>query len=96
VSEWTAVLERAHVPGGPVLTIPEVFAGPAAHMVETTEHPTAGAIKLVRSPMRFEDKRPGSRLPPPALGEHAVEVLAELGYSHEEASHLLTGACKPR
>jgi crotonobetainyl-CoA:carnitine CoA-transferase CaiB-like acyl-CoA transferase len=46
--------------------------------------------------MRFEDERPGSRLPPPALGEHAAEVLAELGYSDDEASHLLTGACKPR
>jgi formyl-CoA transferase len=96
VAEWAAVLERAHVPGGPVLTIPETFAGPAAHMVETTEHRTAGDIRLVRSPMRFEDQRPGSRLPPPALGEHASEVLAELGYSDDEASHLLTGACKPR
>src|SRR5581483_2759505 len=27
--EWLDVLERAHVPGGPVLTIPETFAGPA-------------------------------------------------------------------
>ena len=67
------------MPGGPVLTIPEVFAGPAAHMVETAQHRAAGEIQLVRSPMRFEDKRPGSRLPPPALGEHAAEVLAELG-----------------
>jgi crotonobetainyl-CoA:carnitine CoA-transferase CaiB-like acyl-CoA transferase len=96
VAEWNEVLERAHVPGGPVLTIPETFAGPAAHMVEATEHPTAGEIRLVRSPMRFEDQRPGSRLPPPMLGEHAAEVLAELGYSDQEASHLLTGACKPR
>ena len=34
VAEWSELLERAHVPGGPVLTIPETFAGPAAHMVE--------------------------------------------------------------
>jgi crotonobetainyl-CoA:carnitine CoA-transferase CaiB-like acyl-CoA transferase len=96
VADWTHVLERAHVPGGPVLTIPEAFAGPAAHMVETTQHPAAGEIDLVRSPMRFEDSRPGSRLPPPMLGEHAPQVLAELGYSEHEASHLLTGACNPR
>jgi crotonobetainyl-CoA:carnitine CoA-transferase CaiB-like acyl-CoA transferase len=96
VAEWSELLERAHVPGGPVLTIPEAFAGPAAHMVETTMHPTAGEIGLVRSPMRFEQERPGSRFPPPTLGEHAAEVLAELGYSDDEASHLLTGACKPR
>ncbi len=96
VAEWSELLDRAHVPGGPVLSIPEAFDGPAAHMVETTEHPTAGEIRLVRSPMRFEAERPGSRLPPPALGEHAAEVLAELGYSVDETSHLLTGACKPR
>ncbi len=96
VAEWAQVLERAHVPGGPVLTIPEAFAGPAAHMIETTQHPAAGEIDLVRSPMRFEELRPGSRMPPPMLGEHAAHVLAELGYSEDEASHLLTGACNPR
>jgi crotonobetainyl-CoA:carnitine CoA-transferase CaiB-like acyl-CoA transferase len=96
VAEWSAILERAHVPGGPVLTIPEVFAGPAAHMVEQVEHPAAGRIGLVRSPIRFEDGRPGSRLPPPRLGEHAEQVLRELGYADEEVVDLLAGACSPR
>ena len=96
VEEWSALLERAHVPGGPVLTIPETFAGPAAHMVERVQHPSAGEIGLVRSPMRFGEQRPGSRLPPPRLGEHGTEVLAELGYSEQETADLLAGACKPR
>ena len=96
VEEWSALLERAHVPGGPVLTIPETFAGPAAHMVERVQHPSAGEIGLVRSPMRFGEQRPGSRLPPPRLGEHGPEVLAELGYSEQETADLLAGACKPR
>ena len=95
VEEWSAVLERAHVPGGPVLTIPETFAGPAAHMVERVAHPAAGEIGLVRSPMRFGPERPGSRLPPPLLGEHAREVLEELEYSETDIGDLLAGACKP-
>jgi crotonobetainyl-CoA:carnitine CoA-transferase CaiB-like acyl-CoA transferase len=96
VAEWSELLERAHVPGGPVLSIPETFAGPAAHMVERVQHPAAGEIGLVRSPMRFGSKRPGSRLPPPRLGEHAADVLGELGYGAEEIDALLAGACKPR
>jgi len=95
VAEWVDLLERARVPGGPVLSIPETFAGPAAHMVERVMHPTAGQIGLVRSPVRLADGRPGARIPPPRLGEHAAEVLAELGYSDSERAALLAGACSP-
>ena len=96
VTEWSELLERAHVPGGPVLTIPEVFDGPAAHMVEHVQHPAAGRIGLVRSPVRLAEGRPGSRLPPPRLGEHGEQVLRELGYGDEEVADLLAGACSPR
>src|SRR5581483_11398472 len=93
--EWLDVLERARVPGGPVLTIPETFAGPAAHMVEEAEHPSAGPIKLVRSPMRIDGHRPGSHRPPPRLGEHGAEILAELDYPEAEVETLLAGPCAP-
>ena len=96
VADWLALLERARVPGGPVLTLPQVFSGPATHMVEQVSHPTAGDLQLVRSPVRLAGGRPGSRIPPPRLGEHAQEVLDELGYSPEEISSLRAGACAPR
>jgi crotonobetainyl-CoA:carnitine CoA-transferase CaiB-like acyl-CoA transferase len=95
VADWVALLERARVPGGPVVSIPETFAGPAAHMVEQVMHPTAGQIGLVRSPVRLADGRPGARIPPPRLGEHAADVLTELGYSESERDALLAGACSP-
>ncbi len=93
VEHWIAVLDRAAAPGGPVLTLPQVFAGPAAHMVETVEHPTVGPIDLVRSPIGIDGERPSARRHPPLLGEHTAELLAEAGYTPSEVSALLTGAC---
>ena len=58
-------------------------------------HPTAGQIGLVRSPVRLADGRPGAPIPPPRLGEHADEVLTELGYADAERDALLAGACSP-
>jgi len=93
VEHWVGVLAQANVPGGPVLSLPEVFDGPAAHMVETVSHPTAGDLRLVRSPIGLDGHRPDARRPPPLLGEHSAEVLGELGYSPEEVSRLLAGPC---
>ncbi len=95
LADWLAVLERADVPGGPVLAIPDALSGPAAHMVEEVEHPSAGAIRLVRSPMRIDGERPGARRPPPRLGEHGAELLAELGFAPGEVDELLAGPCRP-
>jgi crotonobetainyl-CoA:carnitine CoA-transferase CaiB-like acyl-CoA transferase len=87
------VLERANAPGGPVLSLPELFDGPAAHMVETVAHPTAGDLRLVRSPIGLDGEKPDARRAPPLLGQHSAEVLAELGFGAEEVSRLLAGPC---
>jgi crotonobetainyl-CoA:carnitine CoA-transferase CaiB-like acyl-CoA transferase len=95
VADWVAVLERAAVPGGPVLGLPDVFAGPAAHTVEEVDHPTAGRLHLVATPMQIDGERPAARLAPPRLGEHGAEILADAGYSDSEAADLLAGPCRP-
>jgi crotonobetainyl-CoA:carnitine CoA-transferase CaiB-like acyl-CoA transferase len=93
VAHWVKVLEEAHAPGGPVLSLPELFDGPAAHMVETVDHPSIGALRLVRSPIGLDGQKPDARRHPPQLGEHSGEVLAELGFSAGEISELLAGPC---
>ena len=52
----------------------------------TVEHPTAGPLDLVASPIWGATRTDAT--PPPLLGEHTAEVLGELGRSAEEIEAL--------
>jgi crotonobetainyl-CoA:carnitine CoA-transferase CaiB-like acyl-CoA transferase len=81
--EWVAALTAAEVPVGEVRDLARVFSDPqveALGMVATIAHPTVGDLRLTGLPWSFS-ATPGSiRRPPPLMGEHADEVLAELDY----------------
>jgi crotonobetainyl-CoA:carnitine CoA-transferase CaiB-like acyl-CoA transferase len=49
---------------------------------------TIAGVPLVGSPVRLDGDRADSDLPPPALGEHTVDVLAALGVDPEEIERL--------
>lgn len=80
-AEWLELLQNAGVPAGRVNTISQALEQEqvvARGGVECIQHPQAGEIKLLASPLRFSNLGIETRLPPPGLGEHNEEVFGEL------------------
>jgi crotonobetainyl-CoA:carnitine CoA-transferase CaiB-like acyl-CoA transferase len=90
--EWLELLDAAGVPNGPINDIAQVFAEPqvkARGVRIELEHPAAGRLPMVASPMRFSGTPLEYRIPPPLLGEHTEEVLRDvLGKSAQEIARL--------
>jgi succinate--hydroxymethylglutarate CoA-transferase len=45
-------------------------------MVKEINHPSCGPMKLVNTPVKWSDSKPGIRMPPPTLGQHTDEILS--------------------
>jgi crotonobetainyl-CoA:carnitine CoA-transferase CaiB-like acyl-CoA transferase len=88
--EWVEALDAASVPVGEVRTVPDALAAAARAGRPATlsvEHPSAGPLELVASPI-WGATEPSAATPPPLLGEHTAEVLGELGRSDEDVAAL--------
>jgi CoA:oxalate CoA-transferase len=94
-AHWVEVLNRAGVPCGPVNTIPQVFEDPQIlqqEMVLTLDHPAHGRVRNLGFPMKLSATPCRVRRHAPGLGEHAPEVLGELGYTDAEIEALRAAA----
>jgi crotonobetainyl-CoA:carnitine CoA-transferase CaiB-like acyl-CoA transferase len=87
LKEWQQILGSANVFFSPVDTVADALEDEqlkSREMVADTEHPVAGAIKQIGSPIKLsEDPVQLERLPAPRLGEHSVSLLGKLGFNDE-------------
>jgi len=80
-AEWLTDFKAARVPCGPILRPDEALAHPqtaALGMVHRVQHPSAGPLSLVGSPLGFSGTPVAAVTPPPRLGEGGDGLLRDI------------------
>ena len=86
-AHWHERLTAAGVPAAPVADVADVVAAPqteALGILQELPHPSIPDLRLPALPMSFDHERLLHRSPPPAVGQHTAEILAEAGYDDED------------
>jgi crotonobetainyl-CoA:carnitine CoA-transferase CaiB-like acyl-CoA transferase len=91
-AEWIETLRSAGVPAGRIDSVRDVCEHPqviARDMVVELEHPEAGPIRVTGVPIKLSETPGAVDSPPPVLGQHTEDVLADwLGMSDVEVAEL--------
>ena len=78
--EWIELLRASGIPCGRVQSVDEVCANPqvnAREMIKELHHAKVGPIKVTGVPIKLSETPGEVSSPPPVLGEHSSEVLAQ-------------------
>ncbi len=75
--EWVEKIREAGVPCGPVNSLADVFTDEhvlSSGILRDVDHPAAGMLKMLASPVLVDGERLPIRRPPPTLGQHTEEL----------------------
>jgi formyl-CoA transferase/CoA:oxalate CoA-transferase len=75
---WVSTFGAVGIPCGSVRDIAEVIADAqldARQMIETVDHVTAGAVRVLGVPIKLSENPGAVRTAPPALGQHTDAIL---------------------
>jgi formyl-CoA transferase len=89
VDELSARLEAADVPCGRVRSMREAIEHPqveARGLLIAQAHDALGRVETLAPVVKLSRTPAEVRLPPPALGEHTAQLVAELGMEHDDAN----------
>jgi len=89
---WLALLETADIPVMPMHSLRSMLDDPHLKEVgffETYDHPGEGRLRRTKVPVKWSRTQPDTLRPPPAVGEHTIEVLLEAGLSEDTIYELL-------
>jgi crotonobetainyl-CoA:carnitine CoA-transferase CaiB-like acyl-CoA transferase len=91
-AEWAELLKKADVPVFPAHTFESLLEDPhlgAIGFFREEAHPSLGTIRETAVPSEWQGTPPAGYRPPPRLGEHTVQVLAEAGLDDEAIGRVL-------
>ncbi|HEY6233532.1 MAG TPA: CoA transferase [Candidatus Elarobacter sp.] len=94
-AEWLAALNAADIPIVPLEDVADLLDDEhlrATGFFSPEVHPTEGALRAVRRPLRFSGAPVPKLRPAPRLGEHGEEILREAGLSDARTGEALRSA----
>jgi crotonobetainyl-CoA:carnitine CoA-transferase CaiB-like acyl-CoA transferase len=90
---WIELSQKAGVPAALISQVSQVLSDQhtlARDMVVEIDNPRTGKkLKQLGTPVKFSAAKTSLRLPPPAQGQHTIEILRDLGYNKSQIQNLI-------